>query len=147
MFDTDVNINNKALRLQRTAISKSNLLLYRSHNTIFPKVHVKTWLRKNNSQIPLHFKGFSASDRDFFMRWKNKVLIALFFHFVQPERKWTAKFFSCLKFLLTWMLQENLLSLIMLFEIKASAFIFYNNILRLNRLWFCNINANKNFIF
>lgn len=52
-----------------------------------------------------------------------------------------------IKFLLTWMLQENLLSLIMLFEIKASAFIFYNNILRLNRLWFCNINANKNFIF
>lgn len=97
MFDTDVNINNKALGLQRTAISKSNLLLYRSHNTIFPKVHVKTWLRKNNSQIPLHFKGFSASDRDFFKRWKNKVLNALFFHFVQPERKWTANFFSCLK--------------------------------------------------
>lgn len=97
MFDTDVNINNKALGLQRTAISKSNLLLYRSHNTIFPKVHVKTWLRKNNSLIPLHFKGFSASDRDFLMRWKNKVLNALFFHFVQPERKWTAKFFSCLK--------------------------------------------------
>lgn len=97
MFDTDVNINNKALGLQRTAISKSNLLLYRSHNTIFPKVHIKTWLRKNNSQIPLHFKGFSASDRDFFMRWKNKVLNALFFHFVQPERNWTANFFSCLK--------------------------------------------------
>lgn len=147
MFDTDVNINNKALGLQRTAISKSNLLLYRSHNTIFPKVHVKTWLRKNNSQIPLHFKGFSASDRDFFMRWKNKVLNALFFLKGNEQQNFLAAWRLEIKFLLTWMLQENLLSLIMLFEIKASAFIFYNNILRLNRLWFCNINANKNFIF
>lgn len=46
----------RSFNVFRTRVGK----LFRSHNTIFPKVHVKTWLRQNNSRIPLHFKGFSA---------------------------------------------------------------------------------------
>lgn len=60
----------RSFNVFRTRVGK----LFRSHNTIFPKVHVKTWLRQNNSRIPLHFKGFSASDRHCtFYEMKNKI--------------------------------------------------------------------------